>query len=50
MEEGKLFVVITVLSIILVGIGVYLFFLDRKVSSYYKQMQDESKNEKDIKF
>ena len=42
MEESKLFVVIAVLTIILVGIAIYLFFLDRKVSKLYKKMEDEN--------
>jgi hypothetical protein len=42
MEEGKLFVVIAVLSTILVGIGIYLFILDRKVTALYKRMEKEN--------
>jgi CcmD family protein len=41
MEEGKLFVVIAVLTIILVGIGLYLFNLDRKISALHKKVENE---------
>jgi CcmD family protein len=37
MEESKIFIVIAVLSIILIGIGIYLNSLDRKV----KKLEDE---------
>ncbi len=39
MEESKIFIVIAVLSIILIGIGIYLYSLDRKV----KKLEDEIK-------
>ncbi len=38
-EEGKIYVVITVAGIILTGIFVYLFLLDRKVSTIEKQLK-----------
>lgn len=41
MEESKLFVVIAVLVIILLGIGTYLFFIDRKVSMLLKKIEKE---------
>lgn len=44
MEEGKLFVVIGVLSLILVGIAVYLFVIDKKVSRLIQKMKDENPN------
>ncbi len=42
MEETKIFVVITVLSTVLIGLAVYLFWLDRRVS----KMEKEIKNNK----
>ena len=42
MEETKIFVVITVLSTVLIGLAVYLFWLDRRVS----KMENEIKNNK----
>lgn len=41
MEEGKLFVVIAVLSIIVVGLGVYLFFLDKRITALKKRFDQE---------
>ena len=37
MEESKLFIVVAVLSVILLGIGFYLSSLDRKL----KKLEDE---------
>ena len=44
---GKIFVVVAVLALILVGIFVYLFFLDRKVSKLEKEISEKEsqKNE-----
>ena len=42
MEEGKLFVVIGVLSLILVGLVVYLFVIDKKVSRLVQKMKEEN--------
>ncbi len=42
MIESKIFVVIIVLSTVLVGLAVYLFSLDRRVS----KMEKEIKNNK----
>jgi CcmD family protein len=42
MEETKIFVVIAVFSIILIGLAAYLFWLDRRVS----KMEKEIKNDK----
>jgi len=39
MEESKIYIVIAVLSVILLGIGFYLNSLDRKV----KKLEDEIK-------
>ncbi len=36
-QNGKMYVVVGVLLIILVGILAYLFFLDRKISKIEKQ-------------
>jgi CcmD family protein len=43
MEETKMFVVIAVLSTVLIGLAVYLFWLDRRVS----KMEREIKNNKE---
>ena len=43
MEETKIFVVITVLSTILIGLAVYLFWLDRRVTKMEKEINN-SKN------
>jgi CcmD family protein len=42
MEETKIFVVITVLSTVLLGLAAYLFWLDRRVT----KMEKEIKNNK----
>jgi CcmD family protein len=39
--ESKIYVVIAVLSIILLGIGIYLNALDRKVKKLEDEMKDE---------
>lgn len=39
MEETKIFVVITVLSTVLVGLAVYLFWLDKRVSKMEKEIK-----------
>jgi CcmD family protein len=38
-QEGKIYVVVTVAAILLAGIFVYLFLLDRKVSKIEKQLK-----------
>lgn len=43
-DSGKLFVVIAVLAVILTGIFVYLFFLDRKVKKLEKQVEEKIGN------
>lgn len=45
MIESKIFVVIIVLSTVLIGLAVYLFAIDRRVS----KMEKEIKNNKDEK-
>jgi len=40
MEETKIFVVITVLSTVLIGLAVYLFWLDRRVSKMEKEIKN----------
>jgi len=40
MEESKLFVVITVLSTVLIGLAVYLFWLDRRVTKMEKEINN----------
>jgi CcmD family protein len=41
LEYGKIFVVVAVLSIILIGIFVYLFVMDRKIGKLEKEMKAE---------
>ena len=41
LEYGKIFVVVAVLSMILVGIFVYLFVMDRKISKLEKEVEAE---------
>ncbi len=38
-KEGKIYVVVAVVAVILIGIFVYLFLLDRKVSNVEKQLK-----------
>ncbi|MEI7499976.1 MAG: CcmD family protein [Bacteroidota bacterium] len=38
---GKIFVVVTVLAVILIGIFVYLFFIDRKVRKLEKEIKEK---------
>ena len=47
MEENKIFVVIAVLSIILVGIAVYLFSLEKKIKSVEKRMDELKSKDSD---
>lgn len=42
LENGKIFVVVAVLATILVGIFVYLFFLDKKIGKIEKEITHES--------
>jgi CcmD family protein len=42
LENGKIFVVVAVLSIILVGIFVYLFFMDKKIGKLEKEIKEGS--------
>ena len=39
-DQNKIFVVIGVLSIILIGIGVYMFVIDRKLTKIEKKIED----------
>jgi CcmD family protein len=38
-KEGKIYVVVSVVAVILIGIFVYLFMLDRKVTKIEKQLK-----------
>jgi len=42
MEETKIFVVITVLSTVLIGLAVYLFWLDRRVTRMEKEIKSSN--------
>lgn len=44
MIESKLFVVIIVLSTVLIGLAVYLFWLDRRVTRMEKEINNNNKN------
>ena len=39
---GKIFVVVTVLAVILAGLYIYLFFLDRRLRKIEKNMKEKS--------
>jgi CcmD family protein len=41
LANGKIFVVVAVLAIILVGIFVYLFTIDRKVTKLEKEVEEK---------
>ncbi len=43
---GKIFVVVAVLAVILVGVFVYLFTIDRKVRKLEKEIEEKSANKK----
>ena len=40
-SEGKIYVVVAIMLVILVGIAAYLFSIDRKVSRLEKRIQDK---------
>ncbi len=42
-NDGKIWVVVTVLVIILLGLFIFLFSIDRKVSSIEKQLNQDKK-------
>jgi len=39
--QGKIFVVVAVLAIIMTGLYVYLFFIDRKLRRLEKQIREK---------
>ena len=41
LANGKIFVVIAILALILVGIFVYLFTIDRKVTKLEKEVEEK---------
>lgn len=41
LANGKIFVVVVVLAIILIGIFVYLFAIDRKVTKLEKEVKEK---------
>jgi len=41
LANGKIFVVVAVLALILVGIFVYLFTIDRKVTKLEKELEEK---------
>jgi CcmD family protein len=42
LENGKIFVVVAVLALILVGIFVYLFTIDRKITKLEKEIEEKN--------
>jgi CcmD family protein len=45
-QYGKIFVVVAVLAVILIGIFIYLFVIDRKVRKLEEDCQDRQKRQK----
>jgi CcmD family protein len=45
LANGKIFVVVVVLALILVGIFVYLFAIDRKVTRLEKEIKEQNPEE-----
>ena len=43
-SNGKIYVVVSVLSIIFIGIVSYLVFLDKKINKLEKMINNETKN------
>ncbi len=43
---GKIFVVVAVLSVILIGVFIYLFTIDRKLRRLEKEVEEKSINRK----
>jgi CcmD family protein len=42
LENGKIFVVVAVLALILVGIFMYLFTIDRKITKLEKEVEEKN--------
>ncbi len=40
--DSKIYIVVAILAVILVGIFVYLFFMDRKISKIEKEVSEET--------
>jgi CcmD family protein len=40
-QSGKIYVVVTVLSVIFIGIVIYLIMLDRKISKLEKEIKNK---------
>lgn len=40
MDEGKVFVVIAVLSTVMIGLGGFLFWLERRIAKMEKQIKE----------
>lgn len=43
-SDGKIFVVVAVLALILVGVFVYMFSIDRKLTKMEKETEDKHPN------
>ncbi|MFH1297008.1 MAG: CcmD family protein [Bacteroidota bacterium] len=43
--DSKLYIVVTVLAVILVGIFAYLFFMDRKVRKIEKEIKEHDQKQ-----
>ena len=49
-KDGKIYIVISVLSIVLIGVLVYLFSMDRKLNKLEKELKDKKQVELSRKF
>ncbi|MEO1054485.1 MAG: CcmD family protein [Bacteroidota bacterium] len=45
-KDGKIYVVVAVISVILIGLFIYLFMLDRKVSKIEKEVDTIDSNQR----
>ncbi len=45
-QYGKIFVVVAVLAVILIGVFVYLFTIDRKLQRLEKEIEEKLKHQK----
>ncbi len=42
---GKIYVVVAVAAILIIGISVFLLFLDKRITKLEKQIQDDNRSE-----
>ena len=43
-QYGKIFVVVVVLAVILIGVFIYLFILDRRIGKMEKFLKEQERN------